>query len=102
MDRVMVTGDDALEMAHRAAVAETGDAIGVNVRLAGYAGTSDHVVAVVRPAVQRAAARLSAPLVAIPIAHHPDCHDGVAIRDVIADDPTHAAVVTLPTPEDTI
>ena len=30
-----------------------------------------------------------APLVAVPIAHHSDCHDGVAIRAVLADDDEH-------------
>jgi polysaccharide pyruvyl transferase WcaK-like protein len=29
--------------------------------------------------------RLAAPLVPVPIAHHPDCHDGVAIREVLAE-----------------
>jgi colanic acid/amylovoran biosynthesis protein len=101
-DRVMVTGDDALEMAHRAARADPGDASGINLRVAGYAGTSSRDIAVLRSALRRAAAQLAAPLVAVPIAHHPDCHDGVAIRDVIADDPSREAIVTLPTPADAI
>jgi polysaccharide pyruvyl transferase WcaK-like protein len=83
-DRIAVTGDDAIEMAHRCTPAHLGNAIGVNVRVARYAGVADDAVHLLRPAVQRAATRFEAPLVALPIAHHPDCHDGVAIREVMA------------------
>jgi polysaccharide pyruvyl transferase WcaK-like protein len=83
-DRVVVTGDDAVEMANRHARPQLGDAIGVNVRVAGYAGVSGSAIDVIRPAVHRAAALLAAPLVPVPIAHHPDCHDGVAIQKVLA------------------
>ncbi len=83
-DRVIVTGDDALEMANRSARQQLGDAIGVNVRLAGYAGVSEPALGVIRPAVQSAAARVGARLVPVPIAHHRHCHDGIAIAEVLA------------------
>ena len=83
-DRVVVTGDDAVEMANRHARPQLGDAIGVNVRVAGYAGVSGNAIDLLRPAVHRAAALLAAPLVPVPISHHPDCHDGVAIQKVLA------------------
>jgi colanic acid/amylovoran biosynthesis protein len=84
-DRIIVTGDDALEPAQRRTPRQLGGAIGVNVRVAGYAGVSGSDVDAIRPAVQRAAMRLVAPLVPVPIAHHPDCHDGVAIREMLAE-----------------
>ena len=85
-DRVVVTGDDAIEMANRCARPEPGGVIGVNIRVSGYAGVDRRAIDVIRPAVRRAAARLAAPLVPIPIAHHPDCHDGVAICELLTAD----------------
>jgi colanic acid/amylovoran biosynthesis protein len=99
MDRVVVTGDDALEMSYRRLQRTLGSGIGVNVRVAGYAGTTLDVVSIVRPAIQRAAWRLAGPLVPLPVAHHPDCHDGHAIREVIADsDSTDTTVAQLVNP----
>jgi len=101
-ERVIVTGDDAIEMANRQTVSALGAAIGVNLRIAGYAGTGDQVVAVVRPAIHEARRRLGASLLAIPVAHHPDCHDGVAIRQVISGDDAEEGIVELATPADAI
>ena len=89
-DRIVVTGDDALEPAQRRTPRQLGGGIGVNVRVAGYAGVSGCDVDAIGPAVRRAAAQFAAPLVAVPIAHHPDCHDGVAIREMLAE-PGHAS-----------
>jgi Polysaccharide pyruvyl transferase len=98
-ERVMVTGDDAMEMAARGTPTEIGGAIGVNVRVARYAGVTASGVDAIRPAVRSAAQRLGAPLVAVPIAHHSDCHDGVAIRAVLADgDQAASPIVDLATP----
>jgi polysaccharide pyruvyl transferase WcaK-like protein len=84
-DRIAVTGDDALELAQRRTPRELGGGIGINVRVAGYAGVSSGDVDIIRPAVRRASIRLAAPLVPVPIAHHPNCHDGVAIREILAE-----------------
>jgi colanic acid/amylovoran biosynthesis protein len=84
-ERIVITGDDALEMAHRRAPQHLGEGIGVNVRVAGYAGVSGGDLDAIRGAVQHAAADLAAPLVPVPIAHHPDCHDGIAIRQMLAE-----------------
>ena len=84
-ERVRVTGDDALEMAHRCKRQDPGGAIGVNVRVAGYAGVGTSGIETVRSGVRQAADRLAAPLIALPIAHHPDCHDGDAIRRVLSE-----------------
>jgi hypothetical protein len=56
-----------------------------SVRVAGYAGANGGDVDAIRPAVRRASMHLAAPLVPVPIAHHPDCHDGVAIRELLAE-----------------
>ena len=97
--RITVTGDDAIEMANRVAPPATGGAIGVNVRVATYAGVGASAIDVIRPALQRAATRVGAPLVALPIAHHPDCHDGTAIRELLSGSgDTSAPLVRLDTP----
>lgn len=98
-DRVAVTGDDAIELANRHTHPQLGDAIGVNVRVAGYAGVTASATDVIRPAVHRAASLLAAPLLPVPIAHHPSGHDGVAIQKVLAGyDNAPAAFVELNTP----
>jgi polysaccharide pyruvyl transferase WcaK-like protein len=98
-ERVHVTGDDALDMANRCRREDPGDAIGVNVRVAGYAGVGTPGVETIRSAVRRAADRLAAPLIALPIAHHPDCHDGAAIRRVLSEsESTSPPIANLDTP----
>ena len=97
-DRIIVTGDDAIEMAARGARPEIGNAIGVNVRVAGYAGVGGSALDLIRPALRRAATRLGAPLVAVPIAHHSDCHDGEAIRELLAESGDTSAPIVLDTP----
>ncbi len=97
-DRVVVTGDDAIEMANQRTPLTIGEAIGVNLRIAGYAGTSDRAVDAIRPAIHAARQQFGATLAAVPIAHHPDCHDGVAIRQVICGDDSDVPLVELATP----
>ena len=84
-ERVVVTGDDALEMANRGKRAQAGNALGINVRLAGYAGVGASGVDTIRTAIRRAADRLAVEMIPVPIAHHPDCHDGAAIGQLISD-----------------
>jgi colanic acid/amylovoran biosynthesis protein len=102
-ERVFVTGDDALEMANHGKRAEMGNALGINVRLAGYAGVAASGVDMIRTAIRRAADRLAVELIPLPIAHHPDCHDGTAISRLIADSNVPSPpVVTLATPAEVI
>jgi polysaccharide pyruvyl transferase WcaK-like protein len=84
-ERVFVTGDDALEMANDGKRAELGNALGINVRLAAYAGVAASGMDTIRTAIRRAADRLAVELIPLPIAHHPDCHDGAGIGQLIAD-----------------
>jgi colanic acid/amylovoran biosynthesis protein len=83
-ERVLVTGDDAIELALPAgAPAEPalGPGLGVNLRVADYAAVSDAMIAAVRLGVQRAAGRLPrAPLVPLPISRVPGEEDAATIR----------------------
>lgn len=69
-DRVVVTGDDSVELAYEARQAELGDAIGVNLRQAPYAGVDDTCIDVLRSVLADAGKRRHAPLVPVPISVH--------------------------------
>jgi len=43
-DRIMVTGDDAIELAFQSRTAKLGNGLGVNLRIADYAGLSPRMV----------------------------------------------------------
>jgi colanic acid/amylovoran biosynthesis protein len=76
---VTVTGDDALELAGTGAKAD-GDALGVNMRVAGYAGVSPAVAASVGGIVLEAAGDLRAPIMALPVSRYAGDADLGAIR----------------------
>jgi colanic acid/amylovoran biosynthesis protein len=77
-DRVVVTGDDALEVAV-GTPARGGDAIGVNLRVSAYAGLDDAAGRVVTQAVARAARAFDAPLVMLPVSRYPEDGDLAAL-----------------------
>jgi colanic acid/amylovoran biosynthesis protein len=101
-DRIAVTGDDAIEMANRGSTAELGHAIGVNVRLTNYAGTDRSALSTIRAAVQTVSNRLAAPLVPLPIAQHPDSHDGVAIAELLPERTSAPDLLRVRTPREII
>lgn len=68
--RMEVTGDDALELVYVRRPAALGSAIGVNIRLALYAGTGQEALVPVRAALERVAPDLGAPLIPLPISSH--------------------------------
>jgi len=84
--RIVVTGDDAIDMANRSAAAEAGLVIGVNIRIASYAGMNGSMIDSVGSALRAAAGRLRACLVSVPIAYHSDCSDGDAIQQLLVSD----------------
>jgi polysaccharide pyruvyl transferase WcaK-like protein len=69
-DRVLVTGDDAIELAYRARVDEIGSEIGFCLRVAGYAPVSAGVADVIGRTVRSAAAERTAALVPLIIAEY--------------------------------
>jgi colanic acid/amylovoran biosynthesis protein len=81
-ERLRVTGDDAIELAHRSAVADAGRGIGVNVRIASFAGLSESMIDPIRRVVGAAATAFDAPLVPLPISYHRDRSDMAAIRQI--------------------
>ena len=69
-DRIHVTGDDAIEIAFQHRPSSLGDAIGINVRLAGYAGTGEEMIARLREPLRSAAQALNSSLISVPISLH--------------------------------
>jgi colanic acid/amylovoran biosynthesis protein len=66
-ERIFVTGDDAIEPAYLERGERVGERVGVNLRVAGYAGTGPEMIDVVRGPLQRAARRLKSHMIALPV-----------------------------------
>lgn len=82
--KVRCTGDDAVELAYSARAAQPGNAIGVNLRIANYAGSDTGVIEKVKPALHQFARRKCTTLVPLPIALHDYADDSSAIRQLLA------------------
>ena len=65
--RVMVAGDEAIELAFEARPSALGNGLGVNVRQADYAGVDAGTIARLRDCLRTAIAQLAAPVVPVPI-----------------------------------
>jgi colanic acid/amylovoran biosynthesis protein len=88
-DRIVVTGDDAVELAfppRRPSAPSARDGagkIGVNVRVASYADVEPEMLSSLRAAVAAAGQALRANLVPIPIAHHGGRMDVDTLRSLL-------------------
>jgi polysaccharide pyruvyl transferase WcaK-like protein len=95
-DRVVVTGDDAIELAMPPAptdpkhVEQTDRKIGVNVRVASYSEVDREHLGIVREALRAASQAHAAGLVPVPIAHR-DQMDVATLRELLADMPVDDA-----------
>lgn len=69
-DRVVVTGDDAIVLAHRMRPDALGEGLGIHVRRAPSAFTSDETLRVIRAVLFDAAARHPMTFRPLPISHH--------------------------------
>ena len=74
-DRIMVTGDDAIELAYRARPAKSGHGLGINLRAASYSGIGVELVRRLGEVVRECAAAHRAPLVPVPISAVPGEED---------------------------
>jgi polysaccharide pyruvyl transferase WcaK-like protein len=83
-DCVETTGDDAIELAYQSRASQPGDAIGLNLRIAFYAGVDPAKMQEVRSAVQAFARRNSASLLPVPIALHGVANDPATIRQLLS------------------
>lgn len=82
--RIAVTGDDAVELAYAQRRAALGSGLGINLRVAGNAGTDDQTVSRVREAIEAVVASLGRPpVIPAPIARG-EAHDSDVIGQVTA------------------
>jgi polysaccharide pyruvyl transferase WcaK-like protein len=80
LDRVVITGDDAIELAYVERPAGIGDAVGINLRLARSAGATEQDIDPVREGLRLFLARCPAPLVGLPIARQGNLDAGAIER----------------------
>jgi colanic acid/amylovoran biosynthesis protein len=98
-DRVMTTGDDAIEMAFRLRKERTGSGLGINLRASNYSGVDTHMLKSLRQVLRKIALQYQAPMVAIPISNV-DGEDDLETIGYVADGLTDNLVKgTLHTPE---
>jgi colanic acid/amylovoran biosynthesis protein len=83
LTEVLTTGDEAIELAYAARVEEPGDAVGINLRVASYAGTKPEVVQDIASVLQQFARRHKVPLLPVPIAFHEYANDHLTIRRLL-------------------
>jgi colanic acid/amylovoran biosynthesis protein len=84
-ENVVTTGDDAIELAYERRPPAFGAGIGVNVRVAGYAGVSLEDAQSIRSVVAAAAQRLGGPIVPIPISRYEIDSDFATLQEMFPD-----------------
>jgi colanic acid/amylovoran biosynthesis protein len=104
---VVVTGDDAIELAYAEYGRSNGshrgtEAIGVNLRIAPYAEVRPDLLPLLRSVLQSASHQHGARLVPIPIAHHGGGMDVSTLRDLLEGIGESDGGAALQTPRDVI
>ena len=85
--RVMVTGDDAIELAHQFTPKELGNAIGVNVRLASYSGVDTSDIDAIRQLVTEYSTCRNVPVLSVPISMYPNESDSQSFQQLMRTSP---------------
>ena len=94
--RILMTGDEAVELAYDARPPRLGQGLGINLRVASYSGIGRETIGKLRPVLHQFAEQRSAPLLAIPIAFHQWADDPAIIRELLADASDAGASLTTP------
>jgi colanic acid/amylovoran biosynthesis protein len=89
---VTVTGDEALELIADAG-AYDGHALGVNMRVSGYAGVDPAAAEAIGDLLVQAAEAIRAPIVALPVSRYPVDGDLAAIRALLRPENSRADIV---------
>lgn len=82
---VVVTGDDAIELAYNERAPKLGNAIGVNLRVSSYSHVDEEMVEEIGSVLQRVASRHEAQLVPLPIALNPEVSDIRTIQRLVGE-----------------
>jgi polysaccharide pyruvyl transferase WcaK-like protein len=100
---VIVTGDDAIEIACRHARGTIGYGIGVNLRQADYAGVQSRNIQEIRPVLEQLSDRIGAPLIGVPISRIPGEDDAITIAQLIHNGDTESGDLSrIRMPEDVV
>ena len=83
LERVVATGDDAIELACHPSRGATGYGIGVNLRKSDYAGVNSLNVQAFGPVLHRLSNRINAPLIGVPISCVPGEEDAITIAQLL-------------------
>lgn len=82
--KISVTGDDAIELAHKNKPENLGNGIGINIRVASYSEVGEQLLGEVRKVLHRTCEKYSAAMIPIPISRHEGDSD-IATMAKIAD-----------------
>lgn len=69
-DKILITGDDAIEPAYKSKPFKTGNHIGVNLRISSYSEATDRHIETVGNVIQNCALKYSCPIMPIPISFY--------------------------------
>lgn len=84
-NRVMTTGDDTVELAYDSRSEQLGNALGVNLRMAFYAGVNVSSMRSIKAAIQTFARDHGISLLPVPIAFHQAANDRASIHELLSD-----------------
>lgn len=94
---IIVTGDDAVEMAYQERADVLGTAIGVNLRVASYASTNQSFVSPLRDVLKDAAEHYQAALLSVPIdTGQYDTSDVEMLKQILGQNPAADEVLDSP------
>jgi polysaccharide pyruvyl transferase WcaK-like protein len=102
LQNVLTTGDDAIELAWLRRTPTAGAGIGVNLRVTPYSGVGPDTVAVLGPVLRSVSERFRAPLLPVPISHHPTRSDMSSIDQLLGSGSYARSHRSLDTPTDVI
>ncbi|HST50415.1 MAG TPA: polysaccharide pyruvyl transferase family protein [Pyrinomonadaceae bacterium] len=84
LERIFVTGDDAIEPTYLTRREEAGEYLGVNLRVAGYARVRREMIGAIRKPLQEAARRLKSHMMALPVSANGVVESSSDVSDVAA------------------
>ncbi len=82
-DRILVTGDETVELAYGARPSALGNGIGLNLRVAAYSGVNGATTGVVRSVMRQITQTYRAPLFPVPVSFHPADSDVAALHQLL-------------------
>jgi polysaccharide pyruvyl transferase WcaK-like protein len=81
--RLLVTGDEAVELAYEARRSKAGEAVGINLRVASYSNVNGDMIDKLRLVLHEFARRHNVSLIPVPIAFHAWANDHLSIQQLL-------------------